>query len=305
MHKVLEEQCCNLCGKALTKPLYEKAGLKIIRCRNCGLVYVNPRPAKSEILMLASKKGEEVQTSELTLNYDYSRERKDEYIAKLLKIEKYSGLRGKLLDIGCSSGAFLCTARELGWIVKGLEIAHPSARYAKEVRGLDVFAGELTTAGYPDEYFDAITMWEVLEHLPDPQAYIREINRILKRRGVFALSVPNFNSITRRLIKEKWWIMGPEEHLYYFTPASLRKVLGEAGFEIIKLHSQDFDPFYLVANLKANSTIDYDETLLNKKKSLKEKTRESAFWKSVKNICNIGLDLLNLGNKMFVYARKV
>ena len=136
---------------------------------------------------------------------------------------------GRLLDVGCGSGAWLSDMRGLGWQVSGLDFDANAVAVAMR-RGLDVHIGSLEAQNYPDESFDAITLNHVIEHLPDPVATLSECHRILKVGGELMLFTPNTASFGHRLFKEFWRGLEPPRHLHLFCPGSIRAILLVAGF---------------------------------------------------------------------------
>ncbi|HKV37761.1 MAG TPA: class I SAM-dependent methyltransferase, partial [Blastocatellia bacterium] len=105
--------------------------------------------------------------------------------------------------------------------------------------------GDLSSAAFPDEFFDVVMLWHVLEHLVDPMAVVRETRRILKSDGVLALEVPNAACASFKLFRECWYSLDSPRHLSHFTPATLYRLLGECGFRPAarwNLHLGDFIP---------------------------------------------------------------
>jgi 2-polyprenyl-3-methyl-5-hydroxy-6-metoxy-1,4-benzoquinol methylase len=139
---------------------------------------------------------------------------------------------GRLLDVGCATGNFLDRMRKRGnWQVWGVEVNEDAARYAQERFGLDIFIGEVCEASYPARYFDAVTLWDVLEHLHDPLGTLKEIRRVLKDDGVLILSVPNSDSFDARIFGDCWIGFDPPRHLYAFSTKTVKRLLTETGFE--------------------------------------------------------------------------
>lgn len=136
---------------------------------------------------------------------------------------------GKLLDVGCGSGAWLSDMRDLGWEVRGLDFDAAAIAIAIG-RGLQVDHGQLETQRYPDESFDAITLNHVIEHVPDPFATMAECCRILKRGGQLIVFTPNSASLGHQLFKESWRGLEPPRHLHLFCPNSMGAGLSRAGF---------------------------------------------------------------------------
>jgi SAM-dependent methyltransferase len=134
------------------------------------------------------------------------------------------------LDVGANDGFFLHLARQSGWDVQGVEIAESAAAYAREVFDLDVFVGQLTEANFPDQAFDVVTFWHVLEHVHDPLGHLQETYRILKPGGLLIVEVPNISSWQARLFGARWRALDTPRHLYHFSPDSLKAMLQKAGF---------------------------------------------------------------------------
>ena len=144
----------------------------------------------------------------------------------------YRGEGRRLLDIGCGSGEALAWARDNGWDVFGLD-PDPQAVELARRRGLhQVNAGDLLDQEYPDDFFDAITFYQSLEHLHSPSACLSECRRILAPDGAVYISVPNFQSFPRRLLGERWYGLQLPIHLFHFSPATLSELASSCGFRI-------------------------------------------------------------------------
>jgi 2-polyprenyl-3-methyl-5-hydroxy-6-metoxy-1,4-benzoquinol methylase len=161
---------------------------------------------------------------------------------RLKKLEKRRQ-GGLLLDVGCGDGAFLKLAQEKGWTVSGTEHSLYAADYVSKAHGIPVFCGEIISAGYPENFFDVVTMWHVLEHVTDPERYLREIHRILKPSGLLVIAVPNVNDYVMRFAYR--FVKGKplklfskndrEIHLYHFSDETLRNYLRKSGFKCLKI----------------------------------------------------------------------
>jgi len=136
----------------------------------------------------------------------------------------------RLLEIGSGYGLFLDEARRAGYDVRGVELSRTGAEHARQQLGLDVFCGQLADA--PADPADVVCFWDTLEHVPDPLEFLRQVRRRLDPDGVFALSVPYFSSVPARLLRSKWWTLKPEQHIWHFTPATLRLVAARAGLVV-------------------------------------------------------------------------
>ena len=235
---MLERPPCNICNLDNCEILVQDGLSNIVRCRNCGLVYRNPRESKEESLE--------------TYKYSYWTPLKKESWYKrmmifferaLKKIEKIEP-KGRLLDLGCGFGYFLDLAKKRGWQAYGVEVSNSASQFATQEFKLDIFQGELEDAQFASNYFDVVAMWNVLEHLHDPLALLKEVNRILKKDGLVAMRVPNmdFQLPGFRFFKkiEKlaniFRIDNPFViHKYSFSKDTLKSILKTAGFKNIQV----------------------------------------------------------------------
>jgi len=231
------ETSCNLCGQNSFKVREDDdPPFRVLECLNCRLVFVHPFP--------------DIATLAVHYDADYYRDwicqQKNKRIrmweGRLNKLEKRR--QGEhLLDVGCGDGAFLKLAQERGWEISGTEHSSFAANYVSEALGIPVFCGEIFDAGYPENSFDVVTMWHVLEHLTDPKRYLREIHRILKPSGLLVIAVPNVNDYIMqaayRLGKRRPLKLFSKDdreiHLYHFSDKTLRNYLRNTGFECLKI----------------------------------------------------------------------
>ena len=192
-----------------------------VKCRNCHLVYVNP-----------SEKASKINGAYFRMrNGDVSIIRKARLTASesQVRLIKRYGNGGRLLDIGCGEGFFLSSASRAGYVSKGIEIAQGAAEYARREFGLDVEAKPLEQLQFPQDYFDVVTLWQVLEHVPYPLKVLKEVHRILKPRGLLAASAPDIEGMMARIFRRKWWSLR-RVHINQFTAKTLTDMLYHAGF---------------------------------------------------------------------------
>lgn len=240
----METVVCNLCGAAdatefavVPDLLLDRPDVhaRLVRCNACGLVYQNPRPTPDEIGVhypstYESYANHRVRAKGQLLRraYDYGMQKRCRFVTRALP------QGGRLLDLGCAAGAFLVAMREqANWEVEGVEVSKETAQSAREHNGLKVFAGTLEQANFPDNHFDAVTLWDVLEHLHDPVGTLAEINRILRPGGVAVIRVPNFDSWDASLFGLYWAGLDAPRHLYIYTRATLANSLRAGGLELL------------------------------------------------------------------------
>ena len=234
-----EQVRCNLCQRDRTRPFLTTPVDTLVRCRQCGLVYVDPRP-----LAVAADYEEEFFLREYKDVYgvDYITDRENITClarGRLDAIERHQQ-GGKLLDVGCAAGFLLDEARSRGWQTKGVEISRFASEFARWELKLDVFTGCLEAAKLPDREFDAVVLYFVLEHLRNPLALLQEICRILKPGGLLSVAVPNIAGLYFRLNRKAWIAerVRHQSHFYEFSPRTLRLMLGRAGMRIVALTSE-------------------------------------------------------------------
>ena len=189
---------CNICETQESKLIFNKEGHNYFVCKRCGLAYIFPRPNQKELADIYEDLSKKYFTVEFKIKEDFSQG----YAGILDMLEKYR-LTGRLLEIGCSTGSVLMAAKKRGWIPFGTEISRQSASYGISQHQLNIFIGELCDAHFADDYFDAVLLIQTLEHLEDPDRYIKECHRVLRKGGVLFISVPNFRGITFSLLKKK------------------------------------------------------------------------------------------------------
>jgi 2-polyprenyl-3-methyl-5-hydroxy-6-metoxy-1,4-benzoquinol methylase len=229
-----EAVVCNICGISDEEILFH-APEQIVRCRRCGLLYNNPRLDTESLKQIYSKEYFVVDVNECGTDYKaYADYIADEpvimrsMLRRMQKVEKYSGCKGRVLDVGCAAGFSLLAARQLGWEAQGIEFSDFCYNYALS-RGLKVHHGMLADYPCKEEHFDAITMWDYLEHSPDPLADLKICSTLLKPGGVILLSVPNIDSWSFPVFKDRWIGFKNIEHFYYFSRGTLAKLAAMSG----------------------------------------------------------------------------
>jgi len=214
---------CNLCGSDVDRVLVTKNGHDVVRCDTCGLAFTWPRP---EAL------AEQYDASYFDL---YRRRRNFRLRRGENRLKRIELIRepGRLLDIGCSLGYFVEAAEARGWKASGIEISPHAAEEARKM-GLDVRTGVLDDADYADESFECVTMWDVLEHVPDPTAHMLEVRRVLADGGLVVIGTPDLGHRLFRIKRENWRHLKPAEHIYYFEQSSLARLLVKTGFSVVR-----------------------------------------------------------------------
>lgn len=238
---------CPMCGENQSSPLlhgpdllHANVGLfYLVVCRHCEHIYQNPRPNVEEIDQYYPNNYIPFQTAIEDephwwprVNRVYGRYR------RCAAVHRAAGSKpGRLLDIGCATGIFLDGMRRFGWEVTGVEPTRSAATYAQERFGLDVFNGRLEDANLPTAHFDAITMWDVLEHVHEPRQIIAELARLLRPGGLLVLSMPNPTALEADLFGRFWAGWDLPRHLNLFKPTHLQRHLAEVGLDVQTIRS--------------------------------------------------------------------
>jgi len=216
---------CNLCDRYAFNILYRKQleGLtyQIVKCKGCGLVYMNPHFAKEENRELYNEDYYYFDTKDDLLNLHKAEE-------QFRRIKRYSS-GGKLLEIGCAKGFFLKIASSHGWESYGVDISAHACMFAQKQLNLNVIPQALEDADLPERSFDLIALWDTIEHFRDPFKALTKIKSLLKDDGMVVIETPNINSIFFALFRRHWLGFNPF-HLYYFSPYTLKGLLSKAGF---------------------------------------------------------------------------
>lgn len=239
---ILESVVCNLCGsdeyhvliepsvtefdplKVLTASGGVRGTQRIVRCSNCGLVYVNPR-VNTEAVVDSYKQA----IDEVYVQGAVGRQHTFEQCAK--KISRWRKPPGRLLDVGCAAGFFVHEARQYGWDAIGIDPCEWLVSWGIKNLQEQLHVGTLRQGRFRDEEFDILTMWDVLEHVSDPMAELRECHRVLKPGGMLVINYPDFGSVLSKLARHHWWFL-LSNHLYYFIPKTIQKYLEATGFKV-------------------------------------------------------------------------
>jgi SAM-dependent methyltransferase len=149
------------------------------------------------------------------------------------RIEKLNPTKGKMLDIGAATGFFLDLARQRGWEPHGVEPSDHAASIGR-AKGIDVITGTLDDCRFPDHFFDVITLWDVIEHLPEPRKALATVRRLVKPKGIIVINTPDSGSMLSKTLGTKWHLVVPPEHLNLFHRKSLQLLLEESGFSVLQ-----------------------------------------------------------------------
>lgn len=157
---------------------------------------------------------------------------------RAFKIFTIAGLGKSILDIGCGRGLMLFFLKKYyHYTAVGTQLDPKAIRFAKNKLGLKIFGQDLLKIGFKKNSLDVVTMWHVLEHLQNPEKYLRKIYKLLRHQGKLVMEVPNFNSWSRKLTGKYWLGLDLAYHLNFFTPEALSRIVIRQGFQIKNIHT--------------------------------------------------------------------
>ena len=239
---------CIACG-AEPAPLFQRGELAVVRCGGCGLEWQRPFPSPERLRELYA--GDYFQRWGARDPESFERVRAIKQASCRELLAELARLRpgGKLLDLGCAMGFLLEAAETAGFQGWGLDLNPEAVGIAKQRFGDRVAQGVLDESAFPGVVFDAVTLIDVLEHVPDPTALLAQVRGRLAPGGVLAALLPNAASLTRRLLGRRWPHYTPE-HLFFWTPASLARQLRATGFEVREIRTgirKTYTAEYLIA----------------------------------------------------------
>jgi 2-polyprenyl-3-methyl-5-hydroxy-6-metoxy-1,4-benzoquinol methylase len=207
---------------------------RALQCRGCGLIFLDPVPSEA------------YETGAYGSDYYAPWQGREEkarrrlWRRRLAALDRH-GARGTLLDVGCGDGLFLETAQQRGWRGDGIEFSPEGARRAAARLRRPIAVGDLAARSLLPGPYDIVTLWHVLEHLPEPRPMLEAARRRLRPGGTLVVAVPNTDNLPMRAAYRvargrplPLWEPGAREpHVSHFTPATLREILARAGFEIL------------------------------------------------------------------------
>jgi len=310
----IEAQPCPGCGvSAAPEYLFEKAGdgrglgkISLYRCGSCRTVYLGRYSESYDDDLYAYYRKYQGRTKEelydpLTLR---------SYI-KVLRLLSTRGGGTSILDVGCGTGAFVDAALAEGYKAEGIELAQPAVDiacvYGLPVKNLDFFSAEIQECSK-----DVLTMFEVIEHLPDPVAFLRRAEMVVKPGGLIYITTPNFNSIDRRVLGARWDAIH-REHLCYFTPSTLMGLIRRnTGLELIHSETRNISE-QLIRHIKVRVSRPSsrngggragDDFAPAKPMDLRANIENSPLLSLLKRSANSVLNASSLGSTIFVLLRR-
>jgi 2-polyprenyl-3-methyl-5-hydroxy-6-metoxy-1,4-benzoquinol methylase len=243
------QQACRACGLIRVKRLFIIGGNRVLRCLDCGHTYLDVIHDPESIRRMYETYETGMQfyfqdvDDEVIQNIDRYLKRCRDYCAR-------SGRKPRLLDIGCGAGILLERAKAQGFICEGVEICEPLAKTARERVGCGIHRAFLEDLNLPDNTFDVVTMYDLVEHLQHPVQEIRRAQRLLHPGGILFILTPNNDALIRRVAQWSYRLtlhqfqrplraLYYSHHLSYFSSDSLQTLLHRVGFHVLRTETRN------------------------------------------------------------------
>lgn len=238
--RVERHEACPLCGDARFEALAEMRRVELVQCAACDAVFTPKVPTLRELM-------EHYEGYPRAAKVDSPISRR----AREVWLDQFEPYRrtNRFLDVGCDIGLLLNQARGRGWETYGTEFTDEAVAIC-EANGHRLHKGLLRDADYEPESFDVVVYTEVIEHINNQREEFARVLELLRPGGLLYVTTPNFDSLSRRVLGDRWTVIDYPEHLVYFTPVTLRRFMASAGFEEVNLESSGVSVSRLLSSFR-------------------------------------------------------
>jgi len=254
MNSIVHYTHCPACNSSSINPVLttkdysvSRKSFSIWECTDCTLRFTQDIPDINSIGQYYKSENyiSHTNTAAGTINHLYQIVRRTTLRQKRKLLCKVTGRKtGTLLDVGSGTGAFVSEMKQGGWTVTGLEPDEDARKVAKASFDCDLKTID-ELFHLPENAFDVITLWHVLEHVHDLHVYLQQLKKLLKHDGRLVIAVPNYTSFDASVYKEYWAAYDVPRHLYHFSPLSMKLLVGKNAMRIVKYKPMWFDSFYV------------------------------------------------------------
>jgi len=280
-----EKYNCRICenDKNFIKLIDDKE-FNLIKCLECGFIF-----REEKIIKNHPTGGLE---NNLIKNLNHQKKLYNKFNKRFRKINYYKKIPGKILDIGCGWGGFLDIAREKGWDIYGVDIDATKVESCKR-KGIKVYQGEIANINFAENSLDVVCMFHTLEHIININQTLSEIYRILKYEGLLVIEIPTIGSLKAKIYGRHWFYV-TADHINYFTPVLLRKIL-EKRFKILKTKFYSTGDVIGTINMIFHKNINIEDRL----------KYVPHFLLRIKSIFEMIFCLPYFGDTLIIYAQKI
>ena len=218
---------CRVCSNERARVKYQISGYDVLECTKCDLQF-HTGTVESEKLY-----SEEYFSGDVYADYIGERDKRiKDFAGHVRTINDHVPSRGDLLEIGCAAGFFLKNAQDDGWRVKGVEVSHFAADYGRNELGLDITRTDIDSLCLKPESYDAVVLWDVIEHLKDPFTVLKQVSSALRKNGCLFLTTGDIRGLNARIYGAKWYLYAPPHHIWYFSHQNMSRYVEQLGLVV-------------------------------------------------------------------------
>lgn len=257
---------------------FRKNPMYLVQCSSCNTILVDPIPEKNEL----AKYYENSYYHKPSFFFNFIQKRRKRFFSNMTP--------GKVLDVGCGTGNFLETMQQAEWTCSGTEFSTSSKPFLEPLRkkGISIQYGELKQLDFPQDSFDLVTFWHVIEHLQFPQQEIATAHKLIKKNGLLFIAIPNIDSLSFAFWKCNWFHLDLPRHLVLFSPKTITSLLEKNGFEVIRIShfAIEYNPYGVLQSIY--NALGFEFNLLTQKIKAQKKN------KTLSSKLQLGLVFLSL-----------
>lgn len=288
---------CPICEARSMQVFHALQKGNYIKCNDCGLISVENFPSHNEMVARANYWAEKHHKNTVKVKQHFSTSFQKFTFKNYLELMESYRKTGYVLDVGCGIGSFVYAAKEKKWQSFGIDIG--SSISVGEKYHLNIFNGKIEDMDFDAHQFDAITMFDVIEHIIDLNSLLEKTSYFLRRNGLLIIKTPNANGLSSKLLGSKWSSVQPEDHMYLFSPKSLRMVLEKYGYKVLKTQTHDINIIELFWKNKNQKSESKSHSV---KRNFIRILYRSSILRTLRNLINVFVNLFKLGESIILYV---
>lgn len=287
-------QNCRICNSTRISLVYKTEDLFIFKCLNCKAVFLGNQLDEKTIKSLYGYYGHSTFSDRISPTTKLHYER-------LLDSFKRQRKNNAIIDVGCGAGHFMQCAAEKNWKIDGTEISDEAIKIARGKRQ-NVIKGDIASLDLEKEKYDIATLFELIEHVFDPEGMIKKLSYIVRSGGLVYMTTPNYNSITRRILGNRWGIFH-KEHIFYFTPRDLAQLLNKHGFKIKSVRTENLSLREALRVFKRSDSLNTAK-IYEKQENIRNLTEKNILFSALKKTINFILNIFRAGETIYITTQK-
>lgn len=234
----MKKNCtCFLCKNSKIKPSFKKLGYKFTKCLKCGLYWIDFNFSYNQFLNNFYQEGYFKGDKNFRAYADYGDDKKiilknmRHYLKKIHHFKK----QGNLLDIGCAFGYFLEISQSNGFNAFGIDVSKYAVEIANQKALGKIKLGTVGQVNFKHNFFNVITMFDIVEHLKSPKRDLKIIRKLLCPEGLLVIQTGDSESLWTKIFKKRWHFFAPPQHIFFFNKKNIAELLKQTGFKVVKI----------------------------------------------------------------------